>query len=259
MSRPTLSAVVIAQDNADTIGRCVQSLSFADEAVVVDAGSEDGTPDLAREAGARVVTNPWPGFAEQRRFAIGQAKGDWVLSVDSDEEVSAELAREIPAAITSAGAVCGFWLPRRNQFLGRWMDHGPWSGDRVLRLFRRERGAVTDRQVHKGIQVDGETAALSAPLLHYTHRTIDESVRRLDRYTTLEARDRAGRRRIRVVDVFVPPAGVFFEYYLVRGAWRDGVHGLVLSAITAMYKSVLHVKIYHLQREAAFDMPRSST
>jgi len=259
LSRPALSAVVIAQDNADTIGRCVRSLSFADEVVVVDAGSDDGTPEIAREAGARVVTNPWPGFAAQRRFAIEQATGDWVLSVDSDEEVSEELAREIPAAIASAGAVCGFWLPRRNQFLGRWMDHGPWSGDRVLRLFRRDRGAVTDRRVHEGIDVDGETAALSAPILHYAHRTIGESVRRLDRYTTLEARDRAGRRRIRIVDVFVPPAGVFVKYYLVKGSWRDGVHGLVLSAITAMYKSVLYVKIYLLQREEAFDTPPSNS
>ncbi len=248
MTRPRLSAVVIAQDNADTIERCVRGLSFADELIVVDGGSEDGTGDIARAAGARVVTNAWPGYAEQRVFALKQTTGEWVLSCDSDEEVSPELAEEIQAAIASPDGMSAFWIPRRNQFLGRWMDHGPWAGDRVLRLFRRDRGRVTDRRVHEGVVVDGNTRVLTEPLLHYTHPTIAESIGRLNRYTTLESRDRASRRRVRLCDAFVPPVGVFFKYYVVKGSWRDGVHGFLLSAITAMYKSVLYVKTYLRQR-----------
>ncbi len=220
MHTPKLSAVVIAQDNADTIERCVRSLSFADEVIVVDGGSEDGSDQLARNAGARVVTNAWPGYAEQRVFALAQARGEWVMSCDSDEEVTPELAAEVEAAITSPGDTCAFWIPRRNQFLGRWMDHGPWAGDRVLRLFRRDRGRVTDRRVHEGIVVDGNTRPLTSPLLHYTHPTIAESIGRLNRYTTLESRERALRRRVRLVDAFIPPVGVFFKYYVVKGSWR---------------------------------------
>lgn len=244
----SLSAVVIAQDNADTIERCVRSLAFCDEVIVVDGGSHDDTVDLARTAGARVVVNAWPGYAAQWRVAIEHAAGEWVLVCASDEEVSDELAREARATIAEPGEAAGFWCPRRNQFLGRWMDHGPWAHDRVLRLFRRDRGRVTESRVHEGIVVDGSTGSLAGAIRHYTHRTIAESIERMNRYTSLEAHDRVGRRPVGVLDALVAPAGVFFKYYVAKGSWRCGVHGFLLSAITAMYKSVLYVKIYLLQR-----------
>jgi glycosyltransferase involved in cell wall biosynthesis len=246
-----LSAVVIAQNNADTIAPCVESLAFADEVIVVDGGSDDDTAAAARAAGARVVVNPWPGFAGQRRFALSQCRGEWVLSCDSDEEVTPELAREIRATLTEGAD--GYWIPRRNQFLGRWIEHGPWARDRVLRLFRRERARVTDSRVHEGIAVDGSNAELSSPLLHRTHRTLSESISRLNRYTTLECRDRLERRRVGLADVLVAPLGVFLKYYVIRGTWRAGVHGLILSAVTAMYKSVLYLKIYLAQRGGGID------
>jgi glycosyltransferase involved in cell wall biosynthesis len=243
-----LSAVVIAQNSAATIGPCVESLAFAGEVVVVDGGSDDDTTSIAAAAGARVVVNPWPGFAAQRRFALEQCNGRWILSVDSDEEVSPALAAEIEAELGDPGDNAGFWIPRRNEFLGRWIDHGPWANDRVLRLFDRERAAVTERRVHEGVVVDGPTATLTQPLLHRTHRTIAESFDRLNRYTSLEARDRSSRRRVGLGDALFAPAGVFMKYYLLRGTWREGVHGLLLAAITAMYKSVLYVKTALLQR-----------
>lgn len=248
MSEPLLSAVVIAQNNADTIAECVASLSFADEVVVVDGGSEDETAALAARAGARVVVNPWPGFAAQRRFSLAQCAGRWILSVDSDERATPELGAEIVTTLRDPGDSAGFWIPRRNEFLGRWIEHGPWSGDRVLRLFRRDRGRITDRLVHEGVVVDGPTGELRFALEHRTHRTIAESIERLNRYTSLESRDRIDRRRVGIADMLFPPAGVFFKYYVIRGTWREGVHGLLLSGITAMYKTVLYIKTYLLQR-----------
>lgn len=244
-----LSAVVIAQNCVDTIARCVSSLGFADEVILIDGGSDDGTAAAAAGAGARVVVNPWPGFSAQRRFALEQCRGEWILSVDSDEEVTAELAEEITAALSRRGEVSGYWIPRRNAFLGRWIEHGPWARDRVLRLFRRDRGRVTATRVHEGVVVDGPTGTLAHPLLHRTHRTLSESVDRMNRYTSLESADRAGRRRVGLVDALIPPLGVFVKYYVVRGTWRDGVHGFLLSAVTAMYKSVLYVKTFLLQRD----------
>lgn len=242
-----VSALVIAQNAAGLIGRCVDSLSFADEVVVVDGGSTDGTAEVARVRGARVVVNPWPGFAAQRRFALAQARRPWVFACDTDEEVPPALAAAIRGVVDGAGEAAGYRVRRRNQFLGAWVDAGPWTDDWQLRLARRDAVRVTDAAVHEGYEVDGPVAALEGMLHHYTHPTITESVRRLNVYTTLEARDRARRRKIRVLDPFVAPAGVFFNYYVVKGCWRAGVRGYLLAATTAMYKSVLYVKTRALQ------------
>jgi len=248
-----LTAVVLAQNSAGLLPRCLRSLSFADEVLVVDGGSRDDTVEVAAGLGARVLVNPWPGFAAQRRFALEHARHAWMLVCDSDEEVSGALAAEIRAVVSGerGGSAAGFVVRRRNQFLGGWMDVGPWADDRKLRLFRRAAVRVTDASVHEGYAVDGDVAELAGALNHYAHPTIGESIARLNRYTTLEARDRAGRRPIRALDPLVSPAGVFFKYYVAKGCWRAGVRGYLLAAITAMYKSVLYVKVRSLQRDAA--------
>jgi glycosyltransferase involved in cell wall biosynthesis len=244
-----VSAVVLTRNNASIVARCLRSLSFASETVVVDAESIDETPSIARALGARVIDHAWSGFAEQRRFALAQAQHDWVFVCDSDEEVSAELAREIESVTSERPRAVGYRVRRRNQFLGKWMDVGPWARDSQLRLFRRDAVRVAGGSVHESYAVDGEVRTLASPLNHYTHATIAESVQRMNAYTTLEARDRVGRRRIRALDPVVLSAGVFFKYYVAKGCWRAGVEGFLLAAITAMYKSVLYVKMRALQQE----------
>ncbi|HEX5131264.1 MAG TPA: glycosyltransferase family 2 protein [Candidatus Krumholzibacteria bacterium] len=244
-----LCALVIAQDAADSIVRCVDALAFADEVVVVDGGSVDDTAALARAHGARVVVNRWPGFAVQRRFALAQTQREWVLVCDADEEVTPDLARAVRSVVDApAGSgPAGYRVRRRNQFLGGWIDVGPWSADRQLRLARRDAVRVTDASVHEGYAVDGPVGLLAPVLNHYTHPTVSACVRRMNEYTTLEAPDRAGRRRVGPLDPLVAPAGVFFNYYVGKGCWRTGVRGFVLAATTAMYKSILYMKIRELQ------------
>ena len=218
--------------------------------LVIDGGSHDDTVNIARSMGARVLVNPWPGFAAQRRFALQHAKHEWTFFCDSDEEVSPALALEIEAALNRArnGEAPGaFRVTRRSQFLGAWMDAGPWSRDTPLRLFRPADARVTEASVHEGIQVDGPTALLSSPLYHYTHTTLAESIQRLNRYTSLEALDRVSRRRITVMDPLVSPLGVFLKYYVVKGCWRAGMRGYLLACVTAIYKMVLYVKIREMQ------------
>ncbi len=222
--------------------------------IVVDGGSVDDTAAIARAHGARVVENPWPGFAAQRRFALAQARHAWVFACDADEEVTRELAAAIRAVVDGAPegttVYAGYRVRRRNQFLGRWVEVGPWVEDDQLRLARRGAVHVTDASVHEGYAVEGSVGSLAPPLCHYTHPTISESVRRMNLYTSLEARDRAGRRAVGVLDPVLAPAGVFLNYYVAKGCWRAGANGFILAATTAMYKSVLYVKTRALQRAA---------
>jgi glycosyltransferase involved in cell wall biosynthesis len=247
MSRLPVSCLVLAQNCAGILPRCLRSLSFADDILVVDGGSHDDTPEIARQLGARVIVNPWPGFAEQRKFALRCARNEWAFFCDSDEEVSPELASEIRTVMEGKREVRAYRVPRRSQFLGQWMDVGPWSNDAPLRLFRAADARVTAASVHEGIQVDGPVAFLTSPLYHYTHATLAESISRLNRYTTLEAIDRQGRRRIGVLDPLFSPIGVFLKYYVVRGCWRAGMRGYLLACTTAIYKMVLYIKIREIQ------------
>jgi glycosyltransferase involved in cell wall biosynthesis len=248
MSDIILSAVVLSQNEEKNLPRCLRSLKFADEVLVVDALSEDSSPEIARDQGARVVQQKWMGFAGQWQFAVDHARGDWVLLCAADEEVPAALAGEIRRTVSQPGGSNSYRIPRRSQFLGDWMDHGPWARDAQVRLFRKDCGHIAERAVHEGVMVQGEAGMLVNPIYHYTHQTIAESVARLNRYTTLEAGDRAGRRRIGLFDAVFPPLAVFYRYYLVKGCWRAGFRGFLLSAITAMYKSILYLKIFFTQR-----------
>jgi len=248
MPEVRLSAVVIAQNCAAVMERCLSSLEFADEVVVVDGESYDGTPDIARRLGARVVSNAWPGFAAQKQLGIDEAEGDWVFLCDTDEEVPPGLAREIRETITQSSAADGYKVRRKNQFLGEWILVGPWTDDVELRLFNPGRGNMTATSVHEGVFVGGVVRTLTHLLHHYTHPTIAESIDRLNRYTSLEASDRVNRRRITALDPLLPLFSVFWNYFVAKGCWRAGMRGLLLSAITAMYKSVLYMKLYWLQR-----------
>jgi len=248
MAQPTISAVVIAQNNADIIERCLDGLQFADEIVVVDALSYDGTPEIARRCGARVVPNAWPGWARQFQFAIDQANCDWVFRCDTDEEVTEALAKEIRETIAQSSAADGYRVKRKNQFLGDWIEVGPWADDYETRLYKNGRARIAPASVHMGEVVNGTVRTLKNQLHHYAHTTVSQSVWRMNWYTSLESRDRVDRRKIRLIDAFVPPVGVFLNYYVRKGCWRAGPRGFLLSAITAMYKSVLYIKIYLLQR-----------
>lgn len=250
-----LSAVVVTQNEETNIARCLESVRFADEIVVVDAHSEDATVDIARRFGARIFLREWDGFATQKQFAIDQARGEWVLLIDSDEEASEALAGEINRRLSGGvdESVGAFRIPRSNFFLGKHIPYGPWSDDRQVRLFRRSRGRMTQRPVHEGIETDGELLDLAEPLFHYTHQSLGESFQRLNRYTTLEAAERVGRRKIRLGDVVVLPLGVFLRYYIVGKCYKAGVHGYLLSSTTALYRSILYLKIYLLQRKKRDD------
>lgn len=251
MPPPALSVIIITKNEAHNLEDCLASVAFADERIVVDAGSTDGTAEIARRLGARVtVTDDWPGFGRQKGRALALATGRWVLSLDADERVSEPLARAIQAVVAAvpdtsgqasdavsahAGAtLTGYELERLSSFCGRWMRHGDWYPDRVLRLFERSRGRFTEDLVHERVVVDGRIGRLDGDLLHYTMPSLDDALDKMNRYTTGRALDKVragGHGGLRTA--LGHAAWAFLRSYVFKGGFLDGRLGFVLAAYIA--------------------------
>ena len=248
-ARATCSAVVITRNEEARLPTCLASLAWADEVVVVDAESTDRTVEIARGVTDRVVVRPWPGFAAQKNFAADQAQGDWVLSVDADEEVSAELQQEIRGVLTAQCPVGGYALPRRNIFWGRWIRHGGLYPDWQIRLFRRGRGRFVERAVHESIEVTGEVRRLSGPLIHRSYENVAEFLERANRYSSLAAEDLGrGGARIGPVALVLRPLGRFLTMYLLRRGFLDGTPGLLLAGLYAYYVFIRSANVWERTR-----------
>ncbi len=228
-----LSAIVITKDEAANIGECLDSLAFCDERIVVDSGSSDATVATAAAAGAKVVTHDWAGFGPQKNFALAQARGEWVLSIDADERVPAGLAAEITAAIAAAGAD-GYEIGRLSTFLGRPMRHSGWFPDYVLRLFRRDKARFTDDLVHERVVCAGAVARLTTPLLHDAVNRLEDAIGRIDRYSTDGARMLAASgRKVTFSSGITHGLWTFFRVYVLRLGFLDGKEGFLLAVANA--------------------------
>ncbi len=223
-----LSAVIIARDEADRIEDAVRSVLFADEVVVLDSGSRDDTAARAEALGARVVHTDWPGYVAQKNRGLGEARGDWVLSIDADERVTSALRASIEAALRAPTAD-GYRVARRNHWLGHRLAHGHWYPDRKLRVVRRAAARWVGEDPHDRLTVDGRVCDLPGDLDHFPYRTLGEHLATIDRYT------RMGARRGGLFDVLVRPVWHFFGGYVLRGGFRDGVPGLVVHALGALH------------------------
>jgi glycosyltransferase involved in cell wall biosynthesis len=249
-ARQRCSAVVITWNEEDRLRRCLESVAWADEVVVVDAGSRDKTLEIAREFTDRIVVHPWPGFAAQKNFAVAQATGDWILSIDADEEVSPELRRELEGILRRDGTAAGYSVPRRNIFWGQWVRHGGLYPDWQLRLFRRGRGRFVDRAVHESVEVDGAVVRLRGALVHRSYRDITEFLDRANRYSSLAADDLLRRGRpVGAAQLALRPLGRFLSMYVFRGGFLDGWRGLLLAMLYAYYVFIRSVKAWERARK----------
>jgi len=251
MTMPRLSVVVITLNEEDRLRETLTSVAWADEIVVVDAGSEDKTVALAREFTDHVLIHPWQGFAAQKNFGIERATGDWILSLDADEYVEPALREEITAVLQAPDARDGYRIARRNIMWGRWIRHGRLYPDWQLRLFRRGRGRFVERAVHESVQVDGTTGRLAAPLLHHSYRDVSDFLRRADRYSTLAAEEwtRAGR-PFRATRLVTAPLGRFLSMYVVHRGFLDGWRGFLLAVLYAYYVFIRSAKIWEKVKQA---------
>jgi len=245
--REGLAVVIIARNEAPRIEPCLESAAFADEMIVVDALSEDGTADLCRKRGARVFERPWTGYGDQKNFGMAQASHPWVLILDADERVPGLLREEIEAVVRGGGQVeaAAYRIPRRNYFYGRWLRHGGLFPDYQVRLLRRGAGRYNDAALHENLLVDGPIGTLRHPLDHLTEPTVADHFRRLDRYTSLAALE-TGRRRGHVgwTHLTLRPMVVFLKMYVLKQGFRDGLPGFLICAFAGMHIFLKHAKLW---------------
>jgi len=233
---PKVTAALITLNESANIGAALDSVSWADEILVLDSGSTDDTVAIARGKGARVETRPWPGFSAQKNDAASIASHDWILSLDADERVTPELAAEIRALLASDPPRRGYRIPRVSYYLGRWIRGTDWYPDYQLRLYHRACGRWNGRRVHESVALDGEPGLLTHDLQHFPYRDISDHLATIDRYTTLAADQmRADGRVPSIAGVALHPPAAFLRNYLLRGGFRLGAAGFTISALNSYY------------------------
>jgi glycosyltransferase involved in cell wall biosynthesis len=281
---PRVSAAIIAYNEERDLPGCLETLSWCDDmVVVVDDKSTDDTAAVARKYTEKVFVRPWPGWSAQKNFAFDQCMGDWILSVDADEQIPAQLREEILEMIRRPDAAVGYFIPRRNIWIDQWLRHGGWYPDYTLRLFRKGRGTCRYR-VHERIEVDGPTGVLKTPLDHYNIKRIDEHIQTALRATEAEAEEMLENG---VRFCWLPPVGLvkafvrdalrgprdsltlyllakrtfknrfvliwalpflphwkFFRMYVLKLGFLDGLRGLLVAALSAMYVVLKYAKYW---------------
>jgi glycosyltransferase involved in cell wall biosynthesis len=231
----SITGTIITHNEESRIAEAISSLSCCDEVLVVDSGSTDRTREIAQRCGARVLTRAWDGYSRQKNFAADEARHDWILSLDADERVSAELAAEVSQwKRTAQGA--GGSMPRRVFYLGAWIRHSGWYPDRKLRLYDRRRGRWHGDYVHETLEVEGSITSFAGDLLHFPYRSWEDHLRRVERYTKLAAEaSRKNGKRGSVARLLLAPPLVFLKAFLLRAGFLDGWRGLLIATAGARY------------------------
>jgi len=245
-----LSAVVITKNEEKNVRECLASVSWADEIIVVDAGSTDRTLDIVKEFTQKVYSRPWDGYGAAKNFGLTQCSGEWILSVDADERVTQELREEILGKLSKIDQkVIAFSVPRRANFLGKWIYHCGWYPGRITRVFRRSAGRFTDEKVHERLETNGKTVSLQSDLLHYTDPNLKSYFEKFNKYTSLAAEELLDcRKRFSLVKLIINPIWIFFRMYILRLGFLDGIPGFILCVLSANYVFTKYAKLWEYSK-----------
>ncbi len=240
----SVSVVIVTENEEKNIGDALKSVKDFEDLVVVDSFSEDRTVEICKKYTYRVYQHEWQGYAKQKQMAVDYAEKPWVLILDADERVTPELKSEIMEEIKNA-SFSGFYIPRKNFFLDKWIRHGGWWPDYTLRLFLKDMAFIKDRKVHEKVVVKGKVGYLKNPLEHYTYRTVSDYIKKIDRYSTLSAEElREKGVNPGMLTMVVHPLSTFFKMFFLRGGFMDGIHGLILAILYSYYTFLKYLKLW---------------
>ena len=246
----TLSVIVITKNEAESIGTCLKSVRWADEIIVVDSGSTDGTVAICREYTDKIFVTDWPGFGAQKNRALDLATGQWVLSLDADEYSTPELRDEIKAAIKDPEGKVAFRMPRLSNYCGRFMRHSGWWPDYIIRLFLRERGRFSDDLVHERLVVNGPTGTFSNPIIHKAFENLEEVIQTMNSYSLAGARMmHKEKRRSGLLIALSHGFWSFVHTYIIRAGFLDGREGFMLAVSNAEGTYYRYLKLMFMEKE----------
>ncbi len=246
-----VSVVIVTRNEEKNIGDALESVKDFDDIVVLDAFSDDATIEICRRYPARIYQQEWQGYAQQKQTAINYARNNWVLLLDADERVTLELKKELSDLLRSATDKFGFYVPRKNFFLGKWIRYGGWWPDYTLRLFRKDRAYIEERKVHERVVVKGPAGYLESPLEHYTYRTISEYIKKMDNYSSLAAEEilsnNPQKASFLLLKMTFRPLFTFIRMYILRQGFRDGIYGFILAVLYSHYTFLKYLKVWEMR------------
>lgn len=244
-----VSVVTVTKNEGKNIGAALESVKDFDDIVVVDSFSEDNTLEICKRYTSRIFQHEWQGYARQKQMAIDYAKNKWVLLLDADERVTPELKEEIAQQINRD--YCGFYIPRKNFFLGRWIRYSGWWPDYTLRLFRKDISYLEPREVHERVIVKGKTGYLKNPFEHYTYKTVSDFVAKMQNYSTLSAKEiikAQNSSKVLLLKMVINPFFTFLKMFFLKQGFRDGIYGFILSGLYSFYTFLKYLKAWELKR-----------
>jgi len=241
-ANPKISLIVISRDEEEHIGQCLRSAWFCDEKILIDSFSTDRTVEIAKDLGANVFQHEFTNYVRQKQMALDRATGDWVLLMDSDEQATHDLGEEILVAVRSPNAVDGYRIRRILYHLGHYYPYGIYP-DNPVRLFRRERGHIGGRDPHDKVVVNGSLGKLANPILHFSYRDVADHVATINRFSTRGAMEQEPT-IFTPVQMLTNPMWRFFNFYVLRGGFRDGGRGLYAAMTAAFYVFLKYAKLY---------------
>ena len=246
----SLSVVLTTLNEERNIDRCLSSVTWADEIIVVDSFSRDRTVELARKYTDRVYQHEFPGSSRQVERGIQYAKGEWVFYIDADEEVSPELAGQIKEAVSTSSDIVGYEVLRKPSAFGKWIEHGGWFPDYPFRLFRKDGYIAEHEEVHGGFRPKGRKGRLEGILYHHTYETIYSYVEKMNDYTSLQVSNKLRSDQTMIPtkrNLLLSPFSHFLRMYFSKKGYKDGFHGFVLALLDAAYTMLLYAKIWEYQ------------
>jgi glycosyltransferase involved in cell wall biosynthesis len=243
-----LSAAVITKNEEKKIGDCLDSLSFADEIIVVDCGSTDQTVEIAKSKGAKVIFHDWEGHIGQKNFAISQTSGEWILSIDADERVSAKLRGEIERELINPKAD-GYAIARLVFYINRWIYHCGWYPARKIRLFKKGHGIWSGENPHDKIELKGRCANIGGDLFHLSFDSISDHLKTIDSFTEIAAKERVAKnQKAGPFSILLRPPATFVKMYFLKLGFLDGIPGLILSGLSSYHVFCKYLKISRMSR-----------